>query len=426
MLKLKRLIENNLIKGFLMISGGTAFIQIMNILFAPIITRIYSPDDYGILTLYTSMMAILIVFGSFYYESAIPIADTEEKAINVVALCFSILIFVVLILGMMLIAFGEPLLNLMNAEGLQRYRLLIPIGVLLTGLHNIFRKWTLRYKDFKSIFNSKLSQSITGNFVKISFGLLNFGSVGLILGNISNQSVGASVLSLSLLKSKKHLLKKIRVTEMYWCAKRYVNFFVFSLPNAIVLSFSLQMPVLFLTSVYGSEVVGLYGLANSIIKLPFALIGNSVGEVFYSEAAYIGKKNPERLISLSNKLLKKLILVGAAPLILLSFFGPQLFSIVFGQSWYEAGIYARMLSLGVFANLIFHPISRVYGVFERQKLKLFIDLFRFIAIVITFMIAGYMNLNPHYAVLIYSFLTMIFYLATYVFAQKIMKNALNE
>lgn len=77
---------------------------------------------------------------------------------------------------------------------------------------------------------------------------------------------------------------------MLWCAKRYINFFWFSLPNAVILSFTTQIPVLFLTSMYSSQIVGYFGLANSIIKLPIALIGVSVGEVFYAEAAAIGKK----------------------------------------------------------------------------------------------------------------------------------------
>ncbi|MFH5835230.1 lipopolysaccharide biosynthesis protein [Proteiniclasticum sp. C24MP] len=420
-----RITQSHLIKGFLMISGGTAFIQVINIVLSPIITRLYSPEEFGILTLYSSVMAVLIVFGSFYYESAIPIAETEEKAINVFALCIAILVLVVSVISVLLFFQGENLLILLDAKDLANYAYLIPIGVFAVGLYNILMKWTLRERDYKSIFKSKVSQSVSNNLVKIILGLLNFGSLGLLLGNITNQSAGVTVLSFNVFR-KKSLVGLIRISEIIWCAKRYINFFWYSLPNAVVLSFTTQIPVFFLTSIYGSEIVGYYGLANSIVKLPVALIGASVGEVFYAEAASIGLENPQRLINLSNKLLKKLLVIGIIPFSVLGIFGPQLFSFVFGHNWYDAGMYSQMLSIGVFANLVFHPISRIYGVFERQRLKLVIDLVRFIAIAIGFLVAREFDVQPQFAVLIYSILTMIFYYLTYLFAQIIMKRFVSD
>jgi O-antigen/teichoic acid export membrane protein len=407
-----------------MLSGGTAFTQALGVLLAPIITRIYSPGEFGVLSLYMSIMSVLVVFASFYYESAIPIAENDEKAINVLSLCFSILIILVLVISVILVLFGEQLFNIMKVQELLKYRYLIPAGVFLAGSYNIFIKWNLRKKSFKNIFISKISQSISGNLTKIILGILNFGSIGLILGNILNQSAGVSLLSIDILKNKQNLLQKVTIKEMQWSAKRYVNFFNFSLPNAFILSFTIQMPIFFLTSIYGREEAGFFGLANTITKLPTILIGNSIGEVFYAEVASLGKKNVAKIIALSNNLFKKLIILGIVPLIILLIWAPQLFSIIFGSNWYIAGLYSRMLSISVFSNLIFHPISRIYGVFERQKLKLIIDFIRFIFILLFFIFAGYVRIKPLYIVFIYSLFTFIFYFATFVYAQKIMKEVL--
>lgn len=109
------------------------------------------------------------------------------------------------------------------------------------------------------------------------------------------------------------------------------------------------------------------------------------------------------------------------PFVILGVGGPQIFSFVFGSNWYDAGVYAQVLSLGVYANLIFHPISRIYGVFEKQRMKLLIDLARFGCITVGFILSNKLGLKPQFAVLIYSVITMIFYFITYVFAQRIME-----
>ena len=93
MIKFKNLFKSNFAKSVAIISGGTAFAQVLNALFSPIITRIYNPNEYGVLTVYSSILGIIIVIASLKYELGIPIAEDDEKAVNVMALSFFILFF---------------------------------------------------------------------------------------------------------------------------------------------------------------------------------------------------------------------------------------------------------------------------------------------------------------------------------------------
>lgn len=425
MFDFKKISISNFTKSVILVSGGTAFAQALGILLSPIITRIYPPGQYGILPVYTSILGMLAIVGSLKYDWGIAIADDDKKAINVLTLSILVLTVIVSIITIALAIFGKSFLSIFDAETLADYKYLIPIGVFLTGLYNIFMQWSFRNKDFKAISKTKFTQSITQNVTKIGLGILQIGPIGLILGAIMGQSAGISTLSSGLFKNKS-LIKSINIKDIIWSAKRYVRFPLYSAPSQFLNTAGIQLPVLIITSMYGRNVIGLFGLANTIVNLPMTLIGNSIGDVFYGEAANIGRSNPKRLKELSNKLQKKLILLGIIPILILLMFGPFLFSLIFGEEWYQAGIYARILSVLVFSRLVFTPISRVFSVFERQREALTLDTLRVILVLTTFGISYFLSLNSYYAIGIYSIAMSFIYFSTYLWAQKIMNQEIKK
>ncbi|WP_130805792.1 oligosaccharide flippase family protein [Senegalia massiliensis] len=415
----RKLLKNNFTKSVLMITGGTAFAQFLSIVLSPIITRIYPPEQYGVLTVYVSILGMLSIVGSLKYEWGIPIADDEEKAINTLALSIIVLLFIVSLITFAIIIFGTSFLGLFDAKSLIDYKFLIPIGVFMMGLYSIFTQWALRNKNYKSISKTKFSQSISQNIIKIGLGLLKIGPIGLIIGNITGQSAGITTLASPLFRKNRELLKKINFKKIIWSAKRYKEFPMYLAPSQFLNTAGLQLPVLMITSIYGKSTIGLYGLANSIVSIPMNLIGRSIADVFYAEAASIGRTDPEQLKNLSIKLLKKLILVGIVPLITLLIFGPILFSFVFGEAWYQAGVYARILSFLVFTRLIFTPISMVFSVFEKQKQALILDVLRVGFVLFVFFIAYYFSLNSYSAIILYTISMSFIYFLTFVWAQRI-------
>ncbi|GCD09727.1 lipopolysaccharide biosynthesis protein [Clostridium tagluense] len=424
--KIKKALKSGFIKNIFLVAGGTAFAQLLNIMISPIITRIYSPEEFGVQTMYMSMLAILVIAGSLKYEGGIAIADDDEKAINVVALSIVILVSFVAIIALITFFSGKQFLKLFGAGILFKYRFLIPIGILFAGTYNIFIQWSFRKKEFKSIAKTKFNQAIIQNITKISFGFFKCGSIGLILGSLFGQSAGITTLSMPLIKESKHILRKINAKDMLSCAKRYIKFPLYAAPGSLLNTLGLQLPVFFIAYLYSSKIVGLYGLANVIVSLPTDLIGGSIGDVFYAEIASIGRTEPEKIKRISEKLIKKLILIGLFPLITLVLFGPCLFSIVFGHKWYEAGVYSRILAFLVFGRLIFTPVNRIFPVFERQKEDLYLDIFRVILVLIAFGISKFMSLNSYWAIGLYTLAMDIVYLVTILYARKIMREEIKK
>jgi O-antigen/teichoic acid export membrane protein len=164
--EIKKLFKSKFGKSVLMISGGTIFAQALSTFLSPFITRLYLPQEFGTLSLFVSIITIIIFSTTFSYDVAIPVADDEHKAVNVLSLCLLILFSTTVLLTVMLFFFGEGALNYFNAGGLIKYKYLIPLGFITTGLYTVLSQWAIRKKDFKSISITKYSQSIAGNITK--------------------------------------------------------------------------------------------------------------------------------------------------------------------------------------------------------------------------------------------------------------------
>ncbi len=423
---IKDIFKSSFARSAAVITGGTAIAQLLNAVFYPVITRLYSPGEFGVFAIFMAILGILVIIGTLRYENCIPIAEDDEKAINSLALSFIVLFILLVLITLIFFAFGCKILSWLNAEALIKYKYLISLGLLLAVSSNILMQWGFRKKSFKNIARTKVSRSVAMNATQVGLGSIGIGPLGLLLGKISGESAGSATLGLSLLKKDKHLLSLISFNKIKWAARRYIWFPMYSTPSQLFNKAGIELPIFFITSIYGSSVVGLYGLAHLIVSLPVVLIGVSVSDVFYAEAASLGKKNPLRIKDMSQKLLKRLLVIGIVPLFVLLLFGPFLFGFVFGSEWYEAGIYARIISLLVFVRFIFTPVSRIFFVFEKQKTALILNFIRLVLVLTTFLAASLFNLNSYYAVSLYSFAMIIVYSVAYYYANKIINQEIKK
>lgn len=401
-IKLKGIFKNRFAKNVFMIAGGAAFAQVISLLLSPVITRIYSPEEFSTLTLFISILGIICLLGTLSYESAIPIAANDNKAINLLLLSLIILCLITFLLTVTIFLFSDFLLLMLNATDLVNYKYFIVIGFFMTGLYAILTEWALRKKNYKGIARTKYSQSIIGNGGKIALGFMGLGPIGLIFGQILGQSAGIINLYISFSKERRSLLKNIDLLSIWWCAKRYVRFPKYSAPTLFIISLTSQLPVFFLSAFYNPETVGYYGLALTITFLPMGIIGKSVEDVFYGEVASLGKSNATAIKKISRGLLKKLSIIGAIPMIILILLGPELFVIVFGVNWYNGGVFASVLAIYAYTHFIFQPISMVFFVFEEQHLQLYLNITKIVLVIIVFYMANILDLSAVLAILIFS------------------------
>ena len=94
-------------KGIAAISTGTAAGQVITLLATPVLSRIYSPSDYGAFASLLAFVAIASTAGSLRLESAVPIAS-DSDALQLLKTCIVTSILAGLICAGLLAGLGHP------------------------------------------------------------------------------------------------------------------------------------------------------------------------------------------------------------------------------------------------------------------------------------------------------------------------------
>lgn len=429
--KTQQILHNKLkgksfLKNVLLLAGGTAIAQIIMIVSSPIVSRLYSPEEIGVLTVYTSILSMLAAFATLRFELAIPIAEDDIGAVNVLALCVTSVLVVSAVVLAIALVFSNPIVKLFNAEQLEPFLWLLSIGVFGIGLYTTTMHWAIRKKAFKDITRTKIIQGIAKSSTQIGLGLVGLGPLGLVIGEILGQAFGIRALSKSLLKRDRKLLGKINLRSMKLMSIRYRKFPLISSWSTLLNTAGLQIPVLILSALYGAEVTGSFGFAKKIISLPLALIGVAISQVFFSEGASLSKEDPEKLLKLTTNTSKRLLFLGLLVAAIIIPFGPSIFAFVFGDAWREAGVYSQILSIMLMIRFAVNPISQVLSIIEKQGTQFLLDLLRVLAIVAAFYISKLLGFTPLAAVVAYTVAMIIIYAITYLIIIRSLKQKVKD
>jgi len=355
--------DNPLYRGVLILGSGTAVAQLIGIISMPIITRLYTPSDLGILATYSSILIIVGIGATLGYEFAFALPKEDEDAVNLFGLCLILLFITTTALAFILFFGRELLIKTFDLGYTGQYAWLLLIGFFGMGLYAVLNYWAIRRREYKRITYTKINQGVGGSLCKILFGVLSFGPAGLMLGYIVSQIAGITTLARTTLRTERGNFKAISLSRMKSVAKTYRSFPVFYLPSSIVEAVALQFPPIALLALYDSQVVGLYALAQMLVVLPGHLISNSMGQSYQGEAAKMVREGSRELRSLYVRTLKHLSVI-AIPLIgVPALCAPFVVPFIFGEAWVEVGVYCWPLAVMVIANFVASPTGhlQLYG-----------------------------------------------------------------
>ena len=347
-------------RGVAVLAGGTAGAQLLMILAAPLLTRLYTPEDFGLLAVYSSLLSLFTVISSMRYQLAIPLPESDIEAAHVTLLSFFIVIFVTVASGIVVITAGSHIAHLLGTPKLAEFFWLLPLGVFLIGSYQVFNYWALRTKSFPTIAKTKISQTLAT--VTIQVAGFKFGGIALILGQASGQ--GAGTLTLARPAIKRPEFKSWQWSDLKVVAKKYRRFPLFSTWGGFANTASVQLPPLMFAALFSPAIAGFYALSHRVITLPSGLISNAIGNVFYSNAAEEYRK--DQLQPLFESVLDKLVMLSIPMMIMLTFAAPVLFELVFGIEWKQAGVFAQWMSIWIGMTFVASPLSVLFTVLEKE------------------------------------------------------------
>lgn len=400
-------------KGMATLAAGTGMARVVGLISIPILTRIYSPSDYGVLSLYASVVALLAPTLTLRYAVAIPLPRSQALAANLLVMSAFVASSVCGALAVVAWLWGENLLSALSMEALVPWRWLVIIGALATASYELLSMWATRQRAYGILARTQVLQAISGETLKVAAGLFGLRPGGLMVGHFVSQSGGLTSLALHLWKDMQHLAKRVTLTRLKTSAVLFRDYPVYRLPSQVLLVFSMQAPVMFAAAYYGPATTGQLGLALMAIGLPVNLLSDSMSKAYYAEISAIGRKQPALIRRMTHQVMRRLFALSLAPALVLLLGGRWLFEIAFGQQWSLAGQFASMLSVYLVLQFIQRPVSYLLFLFNGQRKLLLINVQRATITTAWFYIgAKVLDLRPVGTILGYALLISLHYVAS--------------
>jgi O-antigen/teichoic acid export membrane protein len=373
----ERLVKSQYLKSVATLAGGTALAQAIPLLISPVLTRLYTPENFGVLAVFTAIVSSLspAVCGKYEVAMVLPQRDSQGTELLGIALWFAFILSLAFLF--VVIFFSKSILSLLKAQNLSGWIYLAPIFLFLTGLMTAMTYFANRQQDYGIMARSKIVRALSVALISIALGIAGFGVSGLIFGVISGLFFAVGYLLyvygrqftpgfLRWNQSKRTLLKSYRDYPLY------------NASSGLLDGITMSLPVFFLSHYFPETIVGYFALVMRIGNTPLSFISGSVSQV-----------NLKKIVDLVNarqdvqpylfKLTGGLLLLVLPPTILLIIFSPALFAYLFGSPWGEAGLYMQILMPAMAVKFVASTLSSTLGATQNNHLGMIWKLTSFFA-----------------------------------------------
>jgi O-antigen/teichoic acid export membrane protein len=355
-------------RGLTGILSGAAVGQGLILASAPLLARLYSVSDFGQLTVFTSVVAVLSVWSTLRFEAAIPLPKREELAATaaLVAICASVATGgVIAAVGALA---GGRIFTALGAPNLGRYWWLIAITVVLVGINEVFTAWMTRCQRYGGLGVRNAGMGLGQTGTQIALGLLGARPMGLLLGLAAGRLAGLAGLTTP--NGPVRRWRGLDWPAVVTVVARYWRFPLVSTWSAALNSFGAQAPFIVIGACYGQATLGLVGLTARVLAAPVAIIGQAVAALYRGEASATIRMGEPGLHASFRSTVTRLLVIGLVPALTLMTGGPAIFRFVFGDAWSAAGVYAQLLAVGYLAQFAVSPTSHLLVLLELQGRQL--------------------------------------------------------
>jgi O-antigen/teichoic acid export membrane protein len=391
-------------KNIFTLMTGAGLAQAIPIIISPILTRLYTPQEFGILALYMSLCTLLSVFAAGRFDLALiePAEDAEARGLLFAGLKISV--FFCLIITAILVFLTTEIATLLGDPNDVFWIRLVPITVFSMSCFSLFTYWLNRQKNFTGMNASRILNSISIAGLSLGIAFTDFKVYGLLLGYMIGQLLTVTYQWIRYVQ--KEYMKPC--SKFWWVTKKYSRYPKYLIPATLAGTVAGESPVLLLTRIFDASIAGLFSFVNRVTVSPMSIVGNSIGEVYRVRAAEQYQKQGECLKIFQRHLLF-LIIIGFFPWLVLFLFGPTLFTIIFGEQWRVAGEMATVLSFVVWFQLVSTPLSYTITFNHSQHLDLYLQIFRMIGSLFS-MILGYFTNDYMLSVKLFSLTFCLYYM----------------
>lgn len=367
-------------RNVLILMTGTTIAQAIPIAISPILTRMYTPEDFGMFALFIAIASIIAVIATGRYEMAIMLPRKDTFAYHLLILSGAMVS-----ISSLIYLFSVTVVDVFYSFDFIYY--LLPLTVLFIGLNNTFDKYNNRIKNYKLMSYQRLIKTTIESIVSIAFMILFHLKSGLIWGFVLGVFVSNLTMLYINMKSFQQKTFTVSKAKIKILAKKYINFPKYNMPHALLNTISANAPILLIPIFYGNATLGLYAFGLKIVQAPLGLLSTAIFNVLGQKMAEEYAKGNE-ILTIYKTMLKKLVLV-AIVMIPFFIFADDIFAFVFGSEWRVAGHFIQIMSVVVLGSFILSPLSSVPHIFNQQKKALVLEVIATLTRILPFIIGAY-------------------------------------
>jgi O-antigen/teichoic acid export membrane protein len=268
--------------------------------------------------------------------------------------------------------------------------------------YQVLTNWAIRELNFKLLGRARIWLYACTGVAQLALGWLSLGAAGLVVGHVAGYVVAVAILSAPVLIARQRLSSP-SPRESVVLLRRYRGFLTFGATSSFLNSAGVQIPVLGMAILYGAEIAGWYGLAQRAFGIPLSVVALALGQSLKANMAEAVRKG--ELAVAIQRLLKLAVMVqlGLSMLLLVVVFvAPQLFSLVFGESWRISGVYLQVLAPLFLAQFVVAPLHVVFDVLEQPHFHFTREALRIALLGCAFLFANFWTLDPMSTVMLIS------------------------
>lgn len=402
--------QHNIIHMF----RANVLVQLIAIASLPLLSRLYSADNFGKLAYFLTVLSVLLSFVNLRYDWLIPNAISTNRASGLFILGCTYTVFTSIFTG---IIFGFGLLPITLVAELGVWTWILPIGMICGGLISLIDSWYVRICDLKNISIARVSQSVCNLIGSIAGGLFKLES-GLVISHIQAMIINLILLfryPFSILRISRAFKKKYLTILL----KKYSRQSLISTLVSVTNTASSAITIILITYWFGLKELGWYTLMLRLAGAPISLISSAIGQSFWAKAGELARHG--QFLELRHAYLQttRRLALFIFPILVVCSFGPFVIGPLLGQQeWGPAGFILLAIIPHLIGMTIFVPTNHLV-VYGRQGLQLVSDL---IVIVLSFCsvwLAAYWDLGIIICILLISLSILIGYIIRFIFHLKV-------
>lgn len=408
-----KLFRNEFYRNILGLFSGMFLARLFPALFALLIVRIYSPENFGLFVLYLTIASALSIVSTGKFENAIILADSAEEKRNLFWLSQKINVWVnaaaAVIIAVVVFVAG------IGEKSTVYLLLLIPVYSFFFAAVQLVRTIFISNKFFRKLSFLEIIRSLLTGVLQCL--LFVFPETGLFLGAVLAQAATFFLFTKKLPETR--WVGTIRfLEEELRLGKRYINFPIYSVASEIFNFLSSQLPVFLVKPFFGATMLGLYSFPHRYVSTPVQLLSTSISRVYVQKAQTLKNNIPE-LGGLTLSLFKKQFLMGIIPFAVMGLWGEPLFRFVFGAEWAFSGFLAQLIAPWLFVVMLSSPLSSILIVMEKQRVSMVYNVLLLVFRIVSLLAGGLILKDISWAIGLYSFTGFVFFVALGIYSLKL-------